>query len=281
MLLSGKGGEQHVRRGALARVGVDRRAQCRLQLLGVKVLLEHLQLPRIQASPTARVSGVAVSRTKRCTPCPSSRLARVRCSPRISWPCNNPITSRSSAGAAASRRVSTRASASALSSSSEQSMRRPGRIPTSIKRLMARSLATSPTGILALAVIVAARLGEGIAPFPHPQDVLRQAGLPLDCRDVESHAEHRHHPLGHGAGSRGRAVRDLAATPSERRAGPSQGARAQGERRASAAGANIPKGAHAASALTTRSTPFATRSAAISRVTPLCERASCRRLPSA
>jgi hypothetical protein len=41
--------------------------------------------------------------------------------------------------------------------------------------------------VLPLAVVVALRLGKAVAPLPHPQDVLGEAGLALDRADVQRH----------------------------------------------------------------------------------------------
>ena len=91
-------------------------------------------------------------------------------------------------GPPGSRRVAIRPSASAFSSSSVWRMILPGRRPTSISRLIARSLANFRDRISPLAVVVARRLRKAVTALPHPQDVLRQSGLALDRADVEGEA---------------------------------------------------------------------------------------------
>ncbi len=85
----------------------------------------------------------------------------------------------------ASRRGPPRVSASALSSASDWRMSLPGRMPASISRLMARSLATCSRGYWRSRVVVAMRLGKAVTALPHAQDVLRQPGFALDGADVQ------------------------------------------------------------------------------------------------
>ena len=150
-------------RGApgVPRESVDRRAQRDLQLLGVQVLLEDLQLAAHPGVADRSVQRRDVSRTKRCRPCRISSLASACCSAGAS--CG--VEHRQDAalerrrGLVAARAARARRPC-ALSSGERSGMILPGRRPTSIRRFIARSLPTSAERVGAFAVVVARGLGK-------------------------------------------------------------------------------------------------------------------------
>jgi hypothetical protein len=188
VLLARECRQQDAWRSRLPRKRVDRRAQRDLQLLGVQMLLENLQLA---AHPG--VSDRAVEQRHRVEdealqPLPHQQIGECTLQTR------GIVALQQRENVAFDRRCD-------LDAARRDS--RVGKCVQFVERRMDDLAGTHPDvhqpldrpelgdfrqRVLTLAVVVARRFGETVATFPHPQHVLGQPGFALDRADVENEA---------------------------------------------------------------------------------------------
>ena len=185
VLLVGKRGEQHARYAGLAGKGVDRRAHRHLQLLGVEVLLEHLQLaahPGLAHGPVERGDRL---QHELLQPLPHQHVGEhvleAGCIVRLQEREHVPFErGRELVAARHGTRVGKRVQL--VQRVRHQLAGTHAHVHQALDRAQLRDVRGR---VLTLAVVVPPRLGKPVAALPHPQHILGQTGLALHGADVE------------------------------------------------------------------------------------------------